>query len=82
MFTQYVDTVMARKARFERLKGKNRYFGKILGFQGVWAQGETQHECEWNLREVLEEWLLLKIRKQQFVPTVRKYDLNALLVSA
>ncbi len=79
MFTQYVATVMARRARVEKIKGKNPYFGSIRGFQGVWAQGKSRRECEMALREVLEEWLLIKIRKQQFVPTVRKYDLNALL---
>ena len=77
MFTEYVESVM-RKARFERIDGKRTYFGRIIGFQGVWAQGKTQRECERNLREVLEEWLLIKIRKHRFVPTNRKYDLNAL----
>ncbi len=81
MFTRYVDTVMARKARIEKIKGENPYFGSIRGFRGVWAQGETRRECERNLREVLEEWLIIKIRKQQFVPTVRKYDLNSLLAA-
>ena len=77
MFTQYVESVM-RKARFERIDGKRVYFGRITSFQGVWAQGKTQRECEKNLREVLEEWLLIKIRKHKFVPTMGKYDLNAL----
>lgn len=79
MFTQYVQKTM-RKARIERVE--DGYYGSIRGFQGVWAQGKTKRECEQQLREVLEEWLLIKIRKQQFVPTVRAYDLNALLNAA
>ena len=79
MFTQYVDAVMKKRARYELLKDSKQYYGRITGFKGVWAQGKTQKACERNLREVLEEWLVLKIRKQQFVPTVQKYDLNALL---
>ena len=82
MFTRYVKAVMAKRARIERIDGKRTYFGKIVGFRGVWSQGKTLRECESNLREVLEEWLLIKIRKQRFVPTVRKYDLNTLLASA
>ena len=77
MFTRFVESVM-RKARFERIDRKRMYFGRIPGFTGVWAEGKTLHECERDLREVLEEWLLIKIRKHRFVPTTGKYDLNAL----
>ncbi|MBI5156314.1 type II toxin-antitoxin system HicB family antitoxin [Candidatus Peregrinibacteria bacterium] len=80
MFTKYVEYIMRTRARFERLPGK-RYFGSIRGFQGVWAEASTQKQCAAELREVLEEWLLVKIRKQQFVPTTRKFDLNALLTA-
>lgn len=80
MFTRYVEQVM-RRARFEHIDGKRLYFGRITGFQGVWAEGKTVRECEKKLREVLEEWLLIKIRKQRFIPTTAKYDLNALFAS-
>lgn len=77
MFTEYVNAVM-RKARFERLPEDKIYFGRIPGFRGVWGEGKTISACERELRAVLEEWLLIKIRKKKFVPTMAKYDLNAL----
>lgn len=80
MFTQYVRYVIS-KARIEKIDSKLPYFASIPGFQGVWAQGKTRKKCLAELQEVLEEWLLLKVRKQQFVPSVRKYDLNALLAA-
>ena len=80
MFTQYVESVMKR-ARYEHLRSDGKYFGSIPRFKGVWAQGKTRRDCEHNLREVLEEWLLLKIRKRQFVPTVRRFNLNALFTA-
>ena len=79
MFTKYVTDVMTRLARYERIGKERKYFGSIKGFKGVWAEGTSKKACEQELREVLEEWLLLKIRKQHFVPTVRRYDLNAFL---
>ncbi|MBI1812940.1 type II toxin-antitoxin system HicB family antitoxin [Candidatus Peregrinibacteria bacterium] len=82
MFTAFVDHLMESRARVERIDDDVPYFGRIRGFRGVWAQGQTRRECERNLREVLEEWLLLKIRKHQFIPTTRKYDLNVLLRSS
>jgi predicted RNase H-like HicB family nuclease len=81
MFTQYVHAIMA-KARYERIEEGKTYYGSIRGFDGVWASASTRKACEQELREVLEEWLLIKIRKQQFVPTNRTYDLNRLLKAA
>lgn len=80
MFTQYVLQVMAQ-AKIERIDDPLPFFATIPGFKGVWAQGKTKKECLAALQEVLEEWLLLKVRKMQFVPSVRKYDLNALLAA-
>lgn len=80
MFTDYVMSIMQHLATYELIKDKNPYFGSIKGFDGIWAQGKTLKECEQKLREVLEEWLLIKIRKGKFLPTFKSYDLNALLV--
>jgi predicted RNase H-like HicB family nuclease len=82
MFTDYVREIMTRKARYERIEDGKMYYGSLRGFDGVWASAPTRKECERELREVLEEWLLIKIRKQQFVPTTRTYDLNRLLKAA
>lgn len=47
-----------RHAQFERLED-GTIFGSIPGFQGVWADAPTEHECRAELREVLEGWILL-----------------------
>jgi predicted RNase H-like HicB family nuclease len=79
MFTDFVLDAINRLAGYELIDDGKTYYGSIKGFRGVWAEGKTLSECEKNLREVLEEWLLLKIRKKQVLPTTRKYDLNELL---
>lgn len=79
MFTDFVQDVMRQFASYEVIDDAKPYYGEVRGFRGVWAQEKTLKECEENLREVLEEWLLLKIRKKQVLPTTRKYDLNELL---
>lgn len=79
MFTDYVQYVMSKLAVFELIKDDEPYYGFIKGFKGVWAQGKTLKECEETLREVLEEWMILKLRKNQFLPTTKKFDLNTLL---
>ena len=78
MITEYVDDIMAQLAQYEIIEESEPYYGFIKGkdFKGVWAQGKTLSECAHNLREVFEEWLVLKIRKNQFVPTTRKYNIK------
>ena len=36
------------------------YFGEIPGFKGVWTNNKNLEKCRKELREVLEEWLILK----------------------
>ena len=81
MFTDYVVHIMSKFAKYELIDDGKTYYGSVKGFQGVWAQADTLKECEHNLREVLEEWLILKIRKKQVLPSTKKYNLNTLLKS-
>jgi len=46
------------------------WFAEIPGFQGVWANAETVESCRRELHEVLEEWLMLKIRDRDPIPVV------------
>lgn len=61
MLTQYIERAMSR-AHYEIMENK-RFWGEIPGLQGVWAEGETLEECRETLREVLESWLLIGLRK-------------------
>ncbi len=44
------------------------YFGEVPGLQGVWASEKTLERCRETLREVLEEWLVLKLRDGDKIP--------------
>ncbi|MCZ6479932.1 MAG: hypothetical protein O6929_05965 [candidate division NC10 bacterium] len=37
------------------------------GFTGVWANSDTQDACREELREVLKEWLALKLQDRDDV---------------
>lgn len=60
-------TKTSKMARFKQLKDGN-YFGEIPGFPGVWASAKTRERCKKELREVLEDWLLLKVRDRERIP--------------
>lgn len=54
-------------ARYKLLKDRT-YYGEIPGVRGVWANARTLETCRNELREVLEDWLLLKVRNKETVP--------------
>ena len=56
-----------KKAEYKILKD-GTYFGEIPGLKGVWANAENLEDCREQLREVLEDWLVLKIRDQENIP--------------
>lgn len=75
MLTHYIDNLMAM-AKYEILEDDNSYYGEIPGVQGVWANEKTLAKCEETLRGVLEEWLLIKLRRNERVPVIKKINLN------
>jgi predicted RNase H-like HicB family nuclease len=56
-----------RMARYKILRD-GTYFGEIPGLKGVWANASSLERCREELREVLEAWLLLKVRRGEQVP--------------
>ena len=61
MITAYINEAM-RRARYKILED-DTFFGEIPELQGVWANADTLEECRQELQEVLEEWLILKLRE-------------------
>jgi len=74
MLTEYIQAALAR-SEYKMLDDQT-WFTEIPGFDGVWANAATVESCRSELREVLEEWLILKIRDQDPTPTVEGLDLG------
>jgi predicted RNase H-like HicB family nuclease len=66
MLTEYIVQKLSR-ARYKILYDRT-YFGEIPGLQGVWASEKTLEKCRETLREVLEEWLILKLKDKDKIP--------------
>ncbi|WP_409375860.1 type II toxin-antitoxin system HicB family antitoxin [Candidatus Sordicultor fermentans] len=43
---------------------------------GVWANEKTLEECRDVLKEVLEEWIVLKLRNGDQLPSIGGINLN------
>jgi len=74
MLVEYIEAAMDR-ASYEKLN-TGEYYGEIPLCPGVWATGRTLEKCRRELKEVLEDWLLLKLRDGDTIPVVGRINLN------
>ena len=66
MLNKFIEKKL-HTAKYKLLKD-GTYFGEIPGVSGVWTNGKNLEECRTELAEVLEEWLLLKVRDHERIP--------------
>ena len=69
MLTEYVEAAV-KKAKYETLPDDNTFYGYIPGFDGVYANAGDLETCHSELKEVLEEWILLSISSGLPLPIV------------
>ncbi|HHT9132447.1 MAG TPA: type II toxin-antitoxin system HicB family antitoxin [Candidatus Tripitaka californicus] len=74
MLVEYIQGAL-EKAEYKKLDDGN-WFAEIPGFEGVWADGKTVEECRKELVEVLEEWVILKLRDKDPIPEVQGIAIN------
>ena len=80
MLTAYIDAAM-RHAQVEWLPDDGEWYGHIPETPGVWATGATEETCRAELREVLEDWLLIGLRLGHDIPPVDGITLSVAVAS-
>jgi len=75
MLTEYLEAAMKR-ASYEILPDDNTFYGNIPGFEGVYANSDNLETCRSELKEVLEEWILLSISRHLPLPVIDGIDLT------
>lgn len=74
MLSEYIQKAL-QKAQYKILEN-GTWFAEIPGFEGVWANSITVEECRHELQEVLEEWLVLKIRDKDPIPEIEGVEIR------
>jgi len=67
MLTEYIEEAL-KKAKYEIIDDEEPYYGEVPELKGVWATGKTLEECRKKLKEVIEGWLILSIKKGLSIP--------------
>ena len=68
MILEYMNKAIEHSS-YKRLDDGS-WFAEIPGFDGVWANAAAVEACRKELLEVLEEWLLLKVRDGDEIPSI------------
>jgi predicted RNase H-like HicB family nuclease len=80
MLSRYLDAAM-HQAQYEILSDDQSFYGEIPGLDGVYANAPTLEQCREQLREVLEEWIVLRISRQLAVPPIGEVRLQVTTVA-
>lgn len=75
MLIEYIEEALKR-ARYEIINDEEHYYGEISELKGVWATGKTLEECRNNLKEVVEGWILLSIKKGLPIPPIGNVEIK------
>ena len=74
MLTEYIVAAL-RRARYEILED-GTFYGEVPDCAGVYANAETLEGCREQLREVLEDWIVLGLRMGHSFPVIGGISLN------
>lgn len=80
ILSEYVRAAMSY-AVFKQLENST-FFGEITCCPGVWANEDSLEDCRLILQEVLEEWIVLKLRDHDSLPLLSGIDLNKMVAEA
>jgi predicted RNase H-like HicB family nuclease len=77
MLTEYIEAALS-KAKYELIEDEEPYYGEVPELEGVWATGKTLEECRKNLVEVIDGWIIVRLRKGLPIPPIGAYKIEEL----
>ena len=75
MIVEYIEAALAR-ANYEIIRDEEPYYGEVPNLKGVWATGKTLEECRKKLAEVIEGWIIIRLKKGLPIPPLGKYRIK------
>jgi len=75
MLIEYIQSALER-AKYEIINDEEPYYGEIPELKGVWATGTTLEECRKKLAEVIDGWIIIRLKKGLPIPTIGGYNIE------
>ena len=73
MIAENIEAALS-KAKYEMIEDEEPYYGEVPELEGVWATGKTLEECRKNLVEVIDGWIIVRLRKGLPIPPIGGYN--------
>ncbi|HIE06127.1 MAG TPA: type II toxin-antitoxin system HicB family antitoxin [bacterium (Candidatus Stahlbacteria)] len=74
MLLEYIEEALNR-ARYEIIDDREPYYGEVPELKGVWATGKTLEDCRQKLIEVIEGWIIVRLKKGLKIPSLGSYKI-------
>ena len=71
MILEYIEKALAH-ARYEIIGDDEPYYGEVPELAGVFATGKTLEECRADLMEVIDGWIIVRLRRGLSIPPIDK----------
>jgi len=75
MLMEYIEEAL-KKAHYEIIDDVEPYYGEVKELKGVWAKGKTLEECRNTLKDVIEGWIILSIKKGMLIPKIGNVEIK------
>ena len=75
MLIEYIEESLNR-AHYDMIDDEEPFYGEVKELKGVWATGNTLDECRKNLRDVIEGWILVSIKKGLKIPKLGNMEIK------
>ncbi|MGD0919799.1 MAG: type II toxin-antitoxin system HicB family antitoxin [Thermodesulfobacteriota bacterium] len=75
MLIEYIEAGLAR-ARYEIIEDEEPYYGEIPELKGIWATGKTLEECRKRLSEVIEGWIIVRLKRGLPIPSLGRHRIR------
>jgi predicted RNase H-like HicB family nuclease len=77
LITEYIEAALNR-ANYEIMDDEEPYYEEARELEGVWATGKTLEECRHNLAEVIDGWLVVRLKGGLPIPPLGEHRVEEL----
>jgi len=77
MIVEYIEAALG-KARYDMINDHEPFYAEVPGLGGVYATGKTLELCRKNLAEVIDGWLVVRLRKGLPIPPINGHRIKEL----
>jgi len=76
MIREYIGAALS-KAHYEIIEDDEPYYGEVPRLKGVWATGKTLEECRLKLVEVIEGWIIVRLKERLPIPAIGRHKIKS-----